>query len=173
MMEPAMLSGQMDMKITTLRDRPDYASILGDWFQGEWQQDGQTIWSEAGLRQMAQATSEIPMTWILSDAGGRALATASLVARDRASDAFGQWLASVFTAPSARARGYASVLVEEAERHAQRCGFARILLTTATPAFYSKRGWQPTDMVVDGECVMRKSLQIRPTSASVAPSEDA
>jgi GNAT superfamily N-acetyltransferase len=86
------------------------------------------------------------------------VATAALVEREEPDDAFGPWLASVYTLPPARERGIARALIVSAEAEAQRLGHRRLLLATSIPRFYQAIGWSQTGIERSGEIVMEKEI---------------
>jgi GNAT superfamily N-acetyltransferase len=73
------------------------------------------------------------------------------------------WLSLVYTAPSFRNQGFASILLDEVERAAINVGITHLSLYTYTAeGLYRKKGWTEVERVVykDHEnVVMRKDLR--------------
>jgi GNAT superfamily N-acetyltransferase len=133
----------MSLALVTIADRPDLATIVGEWTWREWgRAQGETL--EQRIAKVAARTARIgPEQCVVALIDGEPAGTASLTAED--SDArpdLTPWLASVYVVPRFRGAGIAPLLVKAVEATAWRAGYPRLwLFTRGQIDLYASLGW--------------------------------
>ncbi|HEX6591023.1 MAG TPA: GNAT family N-acetyltransferase, partial [Moraxellaceae bacterium] len=152
------------MRITTLRDHPEWIARLAALHLPQWQA-AHPGWTAVEWEQEFQRHLGLfPCTVLALDNSGELLGSASLVADDmNGATALTPWLANVLVLPAARGSGIGGKLITAIETTATVQGFRHLhLFTEDQQAFYQRRGWQllqHRDFEGKDVSVMRKALQ--------------
>lgn len=145
--------------IVKLADAISTASVCGTWLYREWghRRSGSSL-ARSTERFLARAQDgAVPMAFV-AIADGQPVGTASLLAREEPTDAFGPWLGSLYVLLEIRGAGVAKKLIVTVETEALALGFDRLWLSAAIPEMYRKLGYHLTSHQRHGEPVMVKRL---------------
>ena len=133
-----------------LGERPDLAPLVARWLLDAFGRPGGPGFEE--LVSLVLAPPEGPEeSFVLFDAAGEPVGTASLARRDLAARPdLTPWLAGVVVAPAHRGRGNATALVRHVEGFAAAAGVGRLWLYTATAeGLYARLGWHRAGLEQD------------------------
>jgi len=160
----------MDTVVTALSDFPEFVPVVARWHWQEWghTDPGGTLsaWT-AGLARQADA-DDIPGTLVAVEAGAP-VGAVCLVEQDMPGHPpvaeLSPWIKGLYVDPSARRRGYGTLLMSRCEAWAAALGHDALYLYTerdsAAERLYTRMGWQLLrNDHYDGisASVMRKSL---------------
>lgn len=131
------------MQIVYLRDYPQLYPQVSRWIFEEFPYAFEGMAFGEWLEFVQEGNRGGLMTTFVLLEGGLPAATASLDLTDfPPRDDWSPWLASVYTLPEHRGKGWAGKLLARVEQEAKAQDFGRIYLHTADRAeFYAKRGW--------------------------------
>lgn len=141
----------MSLALVTIADRPDLATIVGEWTWRAWgRAQGETL--DQRTAKIAGRTARIGLEQcVVALIDGEPAGTASLTAED--SDArpdLSPWLASVYVVPRFRGAGIAPLLVKAVEAAAWRAGYPRLwLFTDGQVDLYASLGWTEAGVLHD------------------------
>jgi len=150
--------GQL-LNIVKLVDAISATSVCAAWLHREWghRRPGTSL-SRSTEKFLARAQDGVlPMAFV-AIAGDEPVGTASLLAQEEPTDAFGPWLGSLYVLPEVRGGGIARKLIATVEAEALTLGFDRLWLSAAIPEMYFKLGYQFTNHQRHDEPVMVKGL---------------
>jgi GNAT superfamily N-acetyltransferase len=132
------------MKITNLKEHPEYIPTLAKWHHDEWAYLNPGGSLEGRIRFLGAQTEsdDIPETFV-AVSGTILLGSASLVPHDMEMRMdLTPWLASVYVATEQRKQGVGSALVRHVVQEAARRGYETLyLFTPDQQALYAGLGW--------------------------------
>lgn len=153
----------VEVRITTIAERPDLAPRIAGWlWEAFWRDAGHGLEATRAAVEASVARRGPPQTFVLL-ADGEPVGTASLVAGDLAAmPELTPWLAGLFVMPSARGWGHARRLIERVEAAARQAGFAALwLYTDEAEGLYARAGWEVAERLPHGAgtlVLMRRGL---------------
>lgn len=140
-----------DFVIERLTPDASLLSVVSAWTYGAWGPLNPEKDSAAWQADIAAdaGSGGVPSVFVAQRAG-RAVGTASLVARDMTiRPALTPWLASVFVPSAERGRGIASALVRRVENEARADGITRFYLYTPDQQrLYARLGWRTSESLI-------------------------
>lgn len=153
-----MVMGQC-VDIVKLADAISTASVCGAWLYREWghRRSGSSLARSIEIFLARAQDGALPMAFV-AIADGQPVGTASLLAGEEPTDAFGPWLGSLYVLPEIRRTGVARKLIATVETEALALGFDRLWLSTSIPEMYRKLAYHLTGHQRHGEPVMMKRL---------------
>jgi GNAT superfamily N-acetyltransferase len=148
--QPPVNQEKAIMKITTLKEHPEYIPTLAKWHYDQWAylNPGGTLEGRIRFLAAQMDSDNIPKTFV-AIAGDTLLGSASLVPHDMETRMeLTPWLASVYVATEQRKQGIGSALVRHVVQEAGRRGYQTLyLFTPDQQALYAGLGW--TTLEVD------------------------
>ncbi|MCE9501988.1 MAG: GNAT family N-acetyltransferase [Leptospira sp.] len=137
----------LDLKFVYLKDHPEFQSVIADWYFSEWG----IPQAQTNLSLAEKMRTELPFH-ALGVAEGRPIVTAGLynsvglTRKEERYQAFGPWLALVYTIPEFRGRGAGFWICDKIDQECRRLGINRYYLFTFTAEkLYSRLGWIPVE----------------------------
>ena len=157
--------GMADLRVTTIRERPDLVPIVAGWLWAEWwKHHGYTLEQTQALVAGHVAAVGVPQTLVLLEdelpVGTATLAASDLDERPDLTP----WLAGVFVVPERRGRGHVRHLLDGFE---DACLAASItvawLYTRTAERIYRRAGWETMEVVhrpgKEPVALMRRTLR--------------
>lgn len=140
-----LLTENRPMKISPLKDKPQYLLTLAQWHHAQWSYLNPARTLAERIREMQKdlAGNIIPTTFVAEDKG-ELLGSACILDDDMSSHPeLSPWLASVYVAEQHRGKGIGSILIKRVMEHARENGIRRLYLYTPDQAaLYARLGWQ-------------------------------
>jgi len=153
--DPAPLA----LNFFTLRDRPECAELVIDWWWSVWSDRmGQR---DSALKQLRETLSDTALpVHILAFDGDLPVGVAALKRHElfKLFPEHSPWLGSVFVRPDQRGKGIAAQLVKQVIGLARSQGFRQLYLQTQNPTggLYARLGWEALERlsVMDEETLL-------------------
>ncbi|MCO6049567.1 GNAT family N-acetyltransferase [Mesorhizobium sp. RP14(2022)] len=149
----------MPFEIVTLRERPEFVSVVRDrLWHAWWQDEGETLDAlDAAISECLDADA-IPTTFV-AVAGNAFLGTVSLIFNDMAErPQYSPWVAALWVDESHRKLGLGARLSDHALEKGFEAGASAVYLyaTHDNAPFYRKHGWQTVEPDVNGHEVFAR-----------------
>ncbi len=141
--------GMADLRVTTIRERPDLVPIVTGWLWAEWwKHHGFSLEQTQALVAGSVSAVGVPQAFVLLE-DGLPVGTATLAASDLDERPdLTPWLAGVIVVPERRGRGHVCYLLDAFE---DACRAASItvawLYTRTAERIYRRAGWETVELV--------------------------
>lgn len=133
-----------EMKITNLREHPEFIPTLAVWQHNQWAylNPGDSVEGRIASLTAQSKSDEIPQTFV-AFSGDTLLGSAALIPHDMETRMeLSPWLASVFVAVEQRNKGIGAELVRRVMKESALLGHETIyLFTPDRESFYTRLGW--------------------------------
>ncbi len=134
------------MQLLTLLECSDFIPTIAQWHFHEWR----ALFPHKSVEDFAADLREslqqdgLPQTWVLLDAQGEAVGTASLLLSDMTTNQqLSPWLANIYIHPLQRGKGLGKQVVKHVMAEARQRELRKLyLFTEDQQAFYEKLGWE-------------------------------
>ncbi len=138
-----------DLRVTTIRERPDLAPVVAGWLWAEWRKShGHSLEEMQALVAKSVAAAGVPQAFVLLE-DGLPVGTATLAASDLDERPdLTPWLAGVFVVPERRGQGHVRHLLHAFEGACRAASIPVAWLYTRTAErIYRRAGWESVELI--------------------------
>ncbi len=130
------------MKIRSVRENPEYASVMIKYVQSKYANENGMMVYEDCINHTATAENPLPQ-WYLLYKNDTIIGCAGLVTNDFVSrmDLY-PWICAVYIEETERGNAYGSLLLERAKQDARAAGFKKVYLCTDHIGYYEHYGFE-------------------------------